>query len=107
VTANADLAIKALGDPTRRTIFELVARGPISVGAIAEQVPVSRPAVSQHLKVLKEADLVVDRADGTRRVYEMNPDGLEALRSYFERFWNSALWAFKRAAEKAAGEENE
>ena len=102
---NAAVAIKALGDPTRRQIFELVARGPVSVGAIAQQVPVSRPAVSQHLKVLKEAELVIDRADGTRRLYEMNPDGLETLRSYFERFWNSALWAFKRAAEQAANKE--
>ena len=106
MAANADLAIRALGDATRRTIFELIARGPLSVGAIAEQVPVSRPAVSQHLKVLKEADLVIDRADGARRMYEMNPDGVEALRSYLERFWNSSLWAFKRAAERAASEED-
>jgi DNA-binding transcriptional ArsR family regulator len=105
VSTNAALAIKALGDPTRRTIFELIAQGPLSVGSIAAQVPVSRPAVSQHLKVLKEADLVMDRAAGTRRLYEMNPDGVEALRSYFERFWNSALWAFKRAAERADGQE--
>ncbi|HXY43435.1 MAG TPA: metalloregulator ArsR/SmtB family transcription factor [Acidimicrobiales bacterium] len=106
MSTNVDQAIAALGDPTRRAIFELVARGPVSVGVIAQQVPVSRPAVSQHLKVLKEAELVIARADGTRRLYEMNPAGMEALRSYFERFWNTALWAFKRAAEQAANEED-
>jgi len=106
VSTNAGLVIKALGDPTRRAIFELVARGPVSVGAIAQQVPVSRPAVSQHLKVLKEAELVIDRAAGNRRLYEMNAEGVEALRCYFERFWNSALWGFKRAAEAADDEED-
>jgi DNA-binding transcriptional ArsR family regulator len=106
VSSNVDVAIRALGDPTRRAIFELVADGAMSVGAIAGELPVSRPAVSQHLKVLKEAGLVIDRASGTRRFYEMNPDGVEALRSYFERFWKSALWAFKQAAEKAADQED-
>lgn len=77
----------------------------MAVGTIAERLPVSRPAVSQHLKVLKEAGLVVDRAAGTRRYYEVDPDGVEAVRSYFERFWNTALWSLKNAAEAANKEE--
>ncbi len=105
MAANLDEAIRALGDPTRRAIFELVAEEPMPVGAIAARVPVSRPAVSQHLKVLKEAGLVVDRPAGTRRYYEVDPDGVDALRSYFERFWNTALWSFKNAAETAAKKE--
>jgi DNA-binding transcriptional ArsR family regulator len=105
VVANVDEAIKALGDPTRRAIFELIAEAPMAVGTIAERLPVSRPAVSQHLKVLKEAGLVVDRAAGTRRYYEVDPDGVDAVRSYFERFWNTALWALKNAAEAAANKE--
>jgi DNA-binding transcriptional ArsR family regulator len=105
VVANVDAAIKALGDPTRRAVFELIAGTSMSVGAIAERLPVSRPAVSQHLKVLKEAGLVVDRVAGTRRCYEVDPDGVDALRSYFERFWSTALWAFKNAAEAATKEE--
>jgi DNA-binding transcriptional ArsR family regulator len=105
VAANADEAIRALGDPTRRAIFELVADDPMPVGAIAARLPVSRPAVSQHLKVLKEAGLVVDRPAGTRRYYEVDPAGVGALRSYFERFWNTALWSFKNAAEAAAQKE--
>lgn len=90
----------ALGDPTRRAIFELLAEGPSAVGELARHVPVSRPAVSQHLKVLKEAGLVIDRADGTRRVYQLNPEGVGALRAYFDRFWNRALTDFARAVEK-------
>jgi len=105
VAANVDNAIRALGDPTRRAIFELIADDPMPVGAIAARLPVSRPAVSQHLKVLKEAGLVVDRPAGTRRYYEVDPDGVGALRSYFERFWNTALWSFKNAAEAAQKEE--
>ena len=105
MAANVDEAIKALGDPTRRAIFELIAVGPMPVGAIAARLPVSRPAVSQHLKVLKEAGLVVPRASGTRRYYEVDPDGVDALRSYFERFWNTALWSFKNVAETAAKKE--
>jgi DNA-binding transcriptional ArsR family regulator len=105
VATNVDEAIRALGDPTRRAIFELIAEASMPVGAIAARLPVSRPAVSQHLKVLKEAGLVVDRAAGTRRYYEVDPDGVDALRSYFERFWSTAMWSFKRAAEKAAQKE--
>jgi DNA-binding transcriptional ArsR family regulator len=107
VAANIDEAIRALGDPTRKAVFELIAGTSMPVGAIAERLPVSRPAVSQHLKVLKEAGLVVDRAAGTRRYYEVDPDGVDAVRSYFERFWNTALWAFKKAAEAAAKQEEE
>jgi DNA-binding transcriptional ArsR family regulator len=90
----------ALGDPTRREIFERLARGPRSVGELAEQLPVSRPAVSQHLKVLKDAGLVFDRPVGTRRLYQLNPDGVGALRAYVDQFWNQALAAFRAAAER-------
>ena len=93
-------AFAALGDPTRRTIFERLAESPSSVGDLARELPVSRPAVSQHLKVLKEAGLVVDEAEGTRRVYRVDPRGIEAMRSYLDRFWDRALAAFKAAAEK-------
>ena len=91
--------LDALGDATRRAVFERVLRGPAPVGAIAAGLPVSRPAVSQHLRVLKEAGLVVDRRVGARRLYQLNPDGLGALRSYLDRFWNRALAGFKAAAE--------
>ena len=98
-------AITALGDPTRRAIFELLAGGPRPVGALALELPVSRPAVSQHLKVLKDVGLVIDRKDGARRLYEIDATGVAALRNYFEQFWNRALPAFKRAVEQA-NEEN-
>jgi DNA-binding transcriptional ArsR family regulator len=90
----------ALGDPTRRAIFERLANGPKAVGEIADELPVSRPAVSQHLKVLKQAGLVTDRAQGTRRLYQLNPQGIEDLRAYFDQFWNQALASFKEAVEK-------
>jgi len=93
-------ALAALADPTRRQVFERLRAGPQSVGAIAETLPVSRPAVSQHLKVLKEAGLVVDSADGTRRVYHIDPHGLGALRAWLDRFWDDALLAFKAEVEK-------
>ena len=89
----------ALGDPTRRAIFERLHRGPTAVGELARELPVSRPAVSQHLRVLKEAGLVRDRADGTRRLYQVDPAGLAELRSYLETFWDSALADFRAAAE--------
>lgn len=92
--------LEALGDPTRRAIFERLASGPLAVVDIARTLPVSRPAVSQHLKVLKEAGLVMDRAHGTRRVYAIDRKGLAALRAYFDRFWTDALDAFQRAAEE-------
>ena len=90
----------ALGDPTRQAIFDRLSDGPRPVGELAAELPVSRPAVSQHLKVLKDAGLVIDRADGTRRLYQLNPTGVEAMRAYFDTFWNQALTAFKLAVEK-------
>ena len=92
--------LTALGDPTRRAIFERLAGGPRAVGELAEELPVSRPAVSQHLKVLKDAGLVIDRADGTRRLYQLDPSGIEAVRTYFDTLWTTALAAFKTAVEK-------
>jgi DNA-binding transcriptional ArsR family regulator len=90
----------ALGDPTRRAIFEALAPGPRPVGEIANGLPVSRPAVSQHLKVLKEAGLVYDRQAGNRRLYAIDPDGVAALRDDLDKFWDQALAAFKAAAER-------
>ena len=89
----------ALGHPTRRAIIERLLQGPLPVGELARDFPMTRPAISQHLRVLKRAHLVVDRPVGTRRVYELDPAGVDELRTYFERFWNHALAAFKRAAE--------
>jgi DNA-binding transcriptional ArsR family regulator len=100
VSALATRGLEALGDPTRRVIFEHVAESPRPVGELARELPVSRPAVSQHLRVLKEAGLVIDRQDGSRRIYELDPDGLDALRAYLDQFWNRALTAFKAAAEQ-------
>lgn len=91
--------LAALGDPTRRSIFELLAEGPSAVGELARRLPVSRPAVSQHLAVLKAAGLVTDRQVGTRRLYQLNPDGVAAMRAYFDRFWDRALAAFHAAVE--------
>jgi DNA-binding transcriptional ArsR family regulator len=90
----------ALGDPTRRAIFELLADGPRPVGEIAGRLPVTRPAVSQHLKVLKDAGLVIDRRQGSRRLYQLNPEGVAALRAYFDGFWNRALASFKETVEQ-------
>jgi len=98
--ANVTRALAAIADPTRRQVFERLAQGPRSVGELAQGLPVSRPAVSQHLKVLKDAGLVADRAEGTRRVYEIDPHGLGALRAWLDRFWGDALDAFKAEAEK-------
>src|SRR5436309_15489049 len=89
----------ALADPTRRAIFERLRGGPRPVGELARDLPVSRPAVSQHLRVLKEAGLVSERKDGTRRLYRIEPDAVEALRAYFDVFWSQALAAFSAAAE--------
>jgi DNA-binding transcriptional ArsR family regulator len=94
----------ALADPTRRAIFERVAEQPQAVVELARELPVSRPAVSQHLKVLKEAGLVVDRPVGTRRIYQLDPGGLEALRAQLDRFWTNALAAYKAAAEQTTEE---
>jgi DNA-binding transcriptional ArsR family regulator len=99
-------AIQALGDPTRRTVFERLREGPRSVGDLARGLPVSRPAVSQHLRVLKQAGLVRERREGTRNYYSVNGDGLAELRTYFEGFWDETLAAFKAAAE-SEGDEDE
>jgi DNA-binding transcriptional ArsR family regulator len=98
VPANGD-GFAALADPTRRAVLERLREGPRPVGDIARDLPVSRPAVSQHLRVLKDAGLVTERRDGTRRLYRIDPDGLAAIRDYFDDFWNEALAAFKAAAE--------
>jgi DNA-binding transcriptional ArsR family regulator len=98
VTTYAD-SLNALADPTRRTIFERVAARPSAVGELADELPVTRPAVSQHLKVLKDAGLVRDSKDGTRRIYALDPTGLEGLRTYLDEFWHRSLAAFKEAAE--------
>jgi DNA-binding transcriptional ArsR family regulator len=92
--------IEALGDPTRRAIFERLADRPLAVGELASELPVSRPAVSQHLKVLRRVGLVTDRPAGTRRIYQLEPDGVAALRDYLDGFWNRSMAAFKRAAEE-------
>ena len=92
--------LTALADPTRRTIFERVAERPRAVGELAGELPVSRPAVSQHLKVLKDAGLVTDRAAGTRRIYTVDQEGLGMLRAYLDQFWSRSLANFKAAAEQ-------
>ncbi len=97
--ANVINALTALADPTRREVFEGLRKGPHSVGELAARLPVSRPAVSQHLKVLKEAGLVTDRAEGTRRVYQIDPNGLGPLRQWLDQFWDDALKAFAAAAD--------
>ena len=94
----------ALGDPTRRAIFERIADRPRPVGELALELPVSRPAVSQHLKVLKEAGLVIDRRAGNRRIYQVDPDGVGALRAELDRFWNQALATFKEVVEQGPEE---
>jgi DNA-binding transcriptional ArsR family regulator len=98
--SEAEAVLDALGDPTRRRILELVRSGERAVVEIARELPVSRPAVSQHLRVLKRAGLVTDRAEGTRHLYRVDPEGLAALRAYLESFWDAALAAFAEAAER-------
>jgi DNA-binding transcriptional ArsR family regulator len=97
-TRSPGIALEALADPTRRTIFELLGAGPRSVGEIAGSVPVSRPAVSQHLKVLKAAHLVSARSAGTRNIYFIDPAGVRAARDYFDQFWTTALSAYAEVA---------
>ena len=94
----------ALGDPTRRAIFERLADRPCAVGELAGELPVSRPAVSQHLKVLKDARLVIDEPVGTRRIYRVDPDGLRDLRAYLDHYWDQALAGFKTAVEQQVKE---
>jgi DNA-binding transcriptional ArsR family regulator len=103
VTYQAD-GWTALGDPTRRAIFEHLAEHPRAVGELASELPVSRPAVSQHLKVLKGAGLVMDRPAGNRRIYQLDPAGVSALRAQLDQFWTDALAAYKAAAERPTEE---
>jgi DNA-binding transcriptional ArsR family regulator len=98
-------ALQALADPTRRSVLEQLRGGPRAVGEIAAHLPVSRPAVSQHLRVLKEAGLVTERQNGTRRLYRVDPDGLAGLREYLDGFWEEALASFKAAAEAEESED--
>ena len=97
------IVLDALGDWTRRQIFDALKHGPQSVGELAARMPVSRPAVSQHLRVLKDAGLVIDRKEGTRRIYSVDPDGLAGIRAYFDSFWDEALGRFAAAARKETG----
>jgi DNA-binding transcriptional ArsR family regulator len=94
-------ALSALADPTRRGILEALNKGPSAVGALAEKLPVSRPAVSQHLKVLKGAGLVEERSEGVRRIYSLRREGLAELRDWMDTFWDDALEAFRIEAEKS------
>jgi DNA-binding transcriptional ArsR family regulator len=105
VTTYQDSQLDALGDPTRRAILARLLDGPVAVGELAEDFPVSRPAISQHLRVLKQANLVVDRPAGNRRLYQLNPAGFETLREYFEQFWGQALSAFKRKVEEQVSDQ--
>ena len=101
MVTNGVAGLGLLGDPTRRAIFELLARHPRTVGELAQQLPITRSAVSQHLRVLKDGGLVISRAEGTRRIYRLNPDGVTALRAYLDRVWAEALTAFGKAAQAA------
>jgi DNA-binding transcriptional ArsR family regulator len=105
VTPYAEQVLDALGDPTRRAVFKRLRSGARSVGEIADGMDVSRPAVSQHLKVLKAPHLVTDRAEGTRRLYSVDSRGVQAVRKWLDGFWDDALMAFKTAAEREAGKE--
>lgn len=96
--------LDALGDPTRRAIVERLFEGPKPVGELARDFPVSRPAISHHLRVLKEANLVTDHAVGNRRLYSLNPEGFDLLRDYFDRFWSRALQSFKQKLEESEEE---
>jgi DNA-binding transcriptional ArsR family regulator len=98
--ANASRAFAALGDPTRRRLFERLSRRPLAVGELARAMPVSRPAVSQHLQVLKQAGLVTVQRRGTRRLYRVAPAGVQAMRAYLDRFWDQALAAFQAYVER-------
>ena len=104
---NAARVFAALNDPTRRTVLERLRNGPKPVGEIARGLPVTRPAVSQHLKVLKEAGLVDDRSEGTRRIYQIDPKGLGAMRAWLDQFWTEALDAFAAEAERSAKKEKQ
>jgi DNA-binding transcriptional ArsR family regulator len=105
ITTGAERALDALGDPTRRRVFKRLRHGTHSVREIAEGMDVTRPAVSQHLKVLKVAGLVVVHAEGTRRLYGVNTRAIEALRNWLDGFWDETLLAFKETAERQAAKE--
>jgi DNA-binding transcriptional ArsR family regulator len=105
VAAYVTAAWTALGDPTRRAIFGRLVEGPQAVGKLAGELPVSRPAVSQHLKVLKDAGLVVDRPAGKQRIYQVEREGLEALRAELDRFWTKTLAAYKEVVEQPTKED--
>jgi DNA-binding transcriptional ArsR family regulator len=105
VTAYQEFQLDALGDATRRAILDRLLAGPLPVGKLAEGFTVSRPAISQHLRILKEANLVVDESSGTRRLYHLNPRGFDSLREYFDQFWGQALDAFKNKVEKGKSKE--
>jgi DNA-binding transcriptional ArsR family regulator len=102
MAASVDTVLDALGDRTRRAILERLSSGPVAVGVLADQLPVSRPAVSQHLRVLKDAELVVESVAGTRRLYRINQSGLRVVREYFDRFWETTLDNFAILAEAEA-----
>jgi DNA-binding transcriptional ArsR family regulator len=104
VPVHAATVLDALGDKTRRSILERLADGPVAVGVLAEQLPISRPAVSQHLRVLKDADLVVESVAGTRRLYRINQVGFVALRDYLDRFWMQTLADYKEIVEREGDE---
>jgi DNA-binding transcriptional ArsR family regulator len=99
--------LDALGDPTRRAILARLMQGALPVGELARDFPVSRPAISQHLRILKQAKLVTDRAAGNRRLYQLNPEGFDSLREYFEQFWGEALQAFRRKVESQPAKESQ
>jgi len=101
VNTYQEAQLDALGDTTRRAILARLLKGPMPVGKLARDFPISRPAISQHLRILKEANLVVDRAAGNRRLYQLNPEGFDSLREYFDQFWTVALNAFKKKVEKS------
>ena len=107
MVTNGEAVLDALGEPTRRTIFERLAAHPLAVGELAAGLPVSRPAVSQHLKVLKAAGLVTDERAGTRRIYRIDPSGIDAVRAYFDQFWTGALLAYKNAVEQTGDHRDE
>jgi DNA-binding transcriptional ArsR family regulator len=101
VNTYQEAKLDALGDATRRAILARLLKGPLPVGKLAGDFPVSRPAISQHLRILKQANLVVDKPAGNRRVYQLNPEGFDSLREYFDQFWTQALSAFKKKVEKS------
>jgi DNA-binding transcriptional ArsR family regulator len=105
VTNRTADGLTALGDPTRRAIFECLAERPRAVGELADALPVSRPAVSQHLKVLKDAGLVTHNASGTRRIYRLNPEGVAAMRDQLDTYWNRALAGYGQAVDQARREQ--